>query len=219
MLEIGFEIIELEKVKQNAWNLVGSSYREVVKFNTQYQSIQLNEIIEELKLKNTISAPVWSVTNNKGFVPTEKQFKNQVASNNTKNYKLVLPEAFAYNPARINVGSIAYNSTNGTGCVSPMYIVLKIIDESKLHPEFFNLLLKTAYLHSQIELMAYGSIRQTLSFKDLCKIIIPLPLIEEQQKIVNEHKMIESQKEIISYFEAKVRDKLNSVWEQDETTK
>ena len=195
-----FEIIDMEKVKQNNWNLVGNVHREVARFDGLYKSIQLREIIKELKLKNSVNAPVWSVTNNRGFIPTEEQFKNQVASNNTKNYKLVPPHAFAYNPARINVGSIAYNNSNETGCVSPMYIVLEIKYENKLYPNFFNWLLKSEYFKNQIKLMAYGSIRQTLSFEDLCNIIVPIPPIQQQQEIVNEldsyHKIIDGVKQV-----------------------
>ena len=50
---------------------------------------------------------VLSVSNKYGFMAQSDQFEDRgVASDDTSNYKIVKKGLFAYNPARINVGSI-----------------------------------------------------------------------------------------------------------------
>ena len=67
---------------------------------------------------------VLSVSNRQGFIKQSEQFEDRnVASDDTSNYKIVEKNDFAYNPARINVGSIARLTKFETGIVSPMYIV------------------------------------------------------------------------------------------------
>lgn len=62
-----------------------------------------------------------SVSNKQGFINQSEQFEDRiVASDDTSNYKVVKKDDFAYNPARINVGSIARLTSFEIGIVSPM---------------------------------------------------------------------------------------------------
>ncbi len=97
-----------------------------------------------------------------------------------------MPQAFAYNPARINVGSIAFNERGEIGCVSPMYTVLKVKNTRKLNAKYLYWLLQREQLKEQIKFYAFGSVRQTLGFDDFCKMTIPVPSMEEQERIVDE---------------------------------
>ena len=72
-----------------------------------------------------------SVTNSLGFVSQEEYFQRNIASKNLANYKIIYNGNFAYNPARINVGSIALLDNFLNGILSPMYIVFKCLNIDK----------------------------------------------------------------------------------------
>ena len=78
---------------------------------------------------------VLSVTNKNGFILPEEQFARVVASNDLSNYKVVFHGDFAYNPSRINVGSISRLDKFDNGVLSPMYVVFKTND--KIDSDFF----------------------------------------------------------------------------------
>ncbi|MCF6158044.1 MAG: restriction endonuclease subunit S [wastewater metagenome] len=73
------------------------------------ERIKLKKFLKEVSKRNRDLSitQVLGVTNSKGFVRPEDQFDRQVASDNLSNYKIVSKGEYAYNPSRINVGSIA----------------------------------------------------------------------------------------------------------------
>ena len=97
----------------------------------------LGEIAKEKSEKNKdrIVTEVRSVTNKNVLVNPLEIFSSQVASEDTSNYKIVRLGDFAYNPARINIGSIAYHKEKTPVIISPMYIVFSI-DETKITQDF-----------------------------------------------------------------------------------
>ena len=79
-------------------------------YNGKGHEYRIGDIIEQVSQKNKRSLvnTVLSVNNKLGFINQDEQFEDRtVASEDTSNYKVVLKDDFAYNPARINVGSIA----------------------------------------------------------------------------------------------------------------
>lgn len=105
------------------------------------------------------------------------------------NYKIVKPNQFAYNPSRINLGSIALrNEVDGKCIVSPMYVVFEVIDSEKLMPDYLLLWLsRSEFLRSTL-FYASGSVRDTFGFDDMNDVAIPIPDISVQREIVNIHK-------------------------------
>ena len=74
----------------------------------------IGDVIEQISKRNKNNAiqNVLSVSNRQGFIKQSDQFENRnVASEDTSNYKIVEQNDFAFNPARINVGSIARLTT------------------------------------------------------------------------------------------------------------
>lgn len=99
----------------------------------------IGDFIEQISKRNKDSAikNVLSVSNSQGFIQQSEQFENRiVASDDTSNYKIVKRNDFAFNPARINVGSIARLTTFERGIVSPMYICFRTKDI--LLPEYLD---------------------------------------------------------------------------------
>lgn len=89
----------------------------------------------------------------------------------------------AYNPYRINVGSIGVRkSEHKFEYISPAYVVFSC--RENLFPEYLFLLFKTKTFNKVINESTTGSVRQNLTFEILKSLEIPLPPLSEQQKIV-----------------------------------
>lgn len=88
----------------------------------KWKSIQLGDVVEEIcqRNKTNLDLPVYSVTNSRGFIQSTDYFNKEVFSKNLSNYKIVEQGMFAYNPSRINVGSIAWLNQSKPVIVSPL---------------------------------------------------------------------------------------------------
>ena len=89
--------------------------------NRSYHPCRIGDVIEQISERNKDKSidMVLSVSNKQGFINQSEQFEDRIiASEDTSNYKIVHKNDFAYNPARINVGSIARLTTIDTGIVS-----------------------------------------------------------------------------------------------------
>ena len=147
--------------------------------------IKLKKYLNEVSKRNRDLSitQVLSVTNSKGFVRPEDQFSRQVASDNLSNYKIVSKGEYAYNPSRINVGSIARLDDWDLGVLSPMYTVFEINKSSELHTDLFLHWLNSREARMRIKLSSQGSVRETVSFDDFCAIGFPKIDFKEQEAL------------------------------------
>ena len=123
------------------------------------------------------------MSNRFGFINQSEQFEGRnVASDDVRNYKVVHRGDFAYNPARINVGSIAMLKNFESGIVSPMYICFQV-DDTIVDPSFFELFLETKAFKDEMEIRLEGSVRRCLSFEALCEIHLPRHALLVQRSI------------------------------------
>ena len=106
------------------------------------------------------------------LVLSEDYFTKQVFSESTAKYIVVKPMQFAYNPARINIGSMGMNTFPFNGCVSPVYVVFECENG---YQNFFDYLRKTKTFKEEVISRAIGGVRQSLGYKDfaLIKVIYP----------------------------------------------
>ena len=144
----------------------------------------IGDVIEQISKRNKNNAiqNVLSVSNRQGFIKQSDQFENRnVASEDTSNYKIVEQNDFAFNPARINVGSIARLTTFEKGIVSPMYICFRT--QENVAPEYIDYFFESKHFYCEIQKRLEGSVRQCLSFEGLCNIPLSLPSFEMQQLI------------------------------------
>ena len=125
---------------------------------------------------------VLSVTNSRGFVLPEDRFERRVASADLSNYKVVARGQYAYNPSRINVGSIARLNDWDMGVLSPMYVVFGL-DHAKVNSDYFLHWLDSHEARERIKKSAQGSVRETVSFTEFAAIAFPLPDIDRQAAI------------------------------------
>jgi len=156
-------------------------------------------IKNSMKNKNQKYSLIESISNKFGFVRQDKYFENRrVASKNTSNYYVIKKGYFAYNPSRIDVGSLAYKYDDRTSIISPLYVSFKanndVIDDIFLWM-FFNSISFTK------QMIFEGGVRNTLNYENLIQIKIFLPNLPEQQKIAGFlsgiDELISSQKEKI----------------------
>lgn len=99
-------------------------------------------------------------------------------------YQRVDAGDFAYNPYRVNVGSIGVVPTElGGNYISPAYVVFAA-DKTRLLPEYLILILKADWFNPMVRAATAGSVRQNLTFDLLCTLEIPLPPLTEQKSIV-----------------------------------
>lgn len=132
--------------------------------------------------KNLINAPVYSVTNKNGFVLQSEQFEGKIAGDDLTNYKIVKKGDFAYNPARINVGSIA-QFHGDMAVISSLYVCFKT--NERVTSKFFNHWLALDKTKFDINRYGEGGVRVYLWYPLFSRIKIKIPCIEEQKQISN----------------------------------
>ena len=152
--------------------------------NRSCHSCRIGDVIEQISERNKDKSidMVLSVSNKQGFINQSEQFEDRIiASEDTSNYKIVHKNDFAYNPARINVGSIARLTTIEMGIVSPMYICFRV--RKGVVSEYLEHFFSTSYFFYEMQKRLEGSVRQCLSFESICNIPIYIPSSEEQHTI------------------------------------
>ena len=162
--------------------------------------------------------PVYSISNVDGFVSREVQFSEGVLEYADKSKcKVVLPGTFAYNPARINVGSIGYQNLAFPVMVSPLYVVFNVIHE--VNDKFMWYLLHSDLLLKQICKFAEGSVRVCFSYDKLCKVALSLPMLPEQRKIADflsaYDELIDNQKKRVEALKLRKKGLLQKIFSQE----
>lgn len=127
--------------------------------------------------KNDEDIPVYSVTNSQGFC--REYFGKEVASKDKTTYKIVPYGYFAYNPSRINVGSVDWQRCETQVIVSPLYNVFSVSDE--LDRQFLYYFLKSNIGRQMIRAKAAGSVRDNLKLDMLKEITIPESSLDDQR--------------------------------------
>ena len=145
--------------------------------------IRLGQYLKEIKERNGSHGrlPVLSVTNTQGFVLSEEYFERKVYSKNLDNYKIVRKGQFAYNPSRLNVGSLARLKNYDAGLLSPMYVIFETL--SDIDADFLSHWLKTGWVKNLIKVSTQGTVRDSVNYSALAAFPIALPSLPEQRKI------------------------------------
>lgn len=121
-----------------------------------------------------------------------------------RNYKIVKKGQFAYNPSRINLGSIALLST-GDCIVSPMYIVFEISNIKKILPEYLMLWLRRKQFQRSTFFFATGSVRDSFNFDLMGEVKIPIPTLSIQKSIVDIYNVYTERKRINEQLKSQIK--------------
>ena len=152
---------------------------------SRFPIVELGKCVRQVSQRNSAETDieVFSVTNSGGFTRSTDYFSKEVFSKDVSNYKVVSPGQFAYNPSRINVGSIDYLRHSSPVLVSPLYIVFE--GENDIHADYLLRYLKCDWGNAQIRANTEGAVRDSLKFKGLESIKLPLPLLDDQIRIAH----------------------------------
>ena len=152
---------------------------------SHFPIVELGKYVRQVSQRNRAEADieVFSVTNSEGFTRSTDYFSKEVFSKDVSNYKIVRPGQFAYNPSRINVGSIDYLKHGSPVLVSPLYIVFE--GNKDIHADYLLRYLKSDWGNAQIRANTEGAVRDSLKFKGLESIKLPLPLLGDQIRITH----------------------------------
>ena len=149
-------------------------------------TVQLASLIEKSHIKacdysGGLELEAFGVSNTDGITRTAHR-----KSEDLSNYLVIEPASFAYNPYRINVGSIGLTPEAVFGLVSPAYVVFRV-KKGRVIPEVLLDFLKSSEGLRQINALARGAVRKALRFEDICEIEFP-DLSHERQLEILSHK-------------------------------
>ena len=177
-------------------------------FQGEWEKCKLGDITTNFNVRNKekIQYPMYSVTNNRGFVPQTEQFEDRdMVGEDIKAYKVIHKDEFAYNPARINVGSIARYEGDKPCMISSLYVCFK--SRRQIDSNWLMHLLKTPKMNFYYNINGEGGVRVYLFYPNFARICTSYPGVEEQKKIA---KLLSLLDERIS-TQNKVIDKLQSL--------
>ena len=156
-------------------------------FTDAWEQRKFSDITYLSGIKNKENKPYesYSISNEFGFIPQDEQFENggTMKTADKSMYYIVSQNSFAYNPARINVGSIGYYNKPDNVIVSSLYEVFKTTDI--VSDKFLWHWFKSNQFNRLIEKYQEGGVRLYFYYDKLCKGTIDLPTINEQNKISN----------------------------------
>lgn len=160
---------------------------------------KLSNYIEEISKKNDNDK--YSNKDIRGISIAKEFIKTKADTNNvsTRNYKLVEPNCFAFNPNTARMGEkicITLNRTNKVYLVSSIYPVFKIVDTKKINPEYLMLFYSRSEFDRYARFNSWGSAREMFSMEDMKNVYVPVPKISIQNSIVGIYKAYLKRKKI-----------------------
>ncbi|MBM3419208.1 MAG: hypothetical protein FJX92_05520 [Bacteroidetes bacterium] len=155
-----------------------------------WRTVRLGDLVDNFSVRakdvgGADGLDFYGVSNEEGIIKTK-----YAAEDKAVDYKIIEKGCFAYNPYRVNVGSIGLVSDDTRGLISPAYVVFKPKPKSIIS-ELLLKFLKSDEGLRQIKFYARGTVRQALRFEDLCNIEITIPEYDDQQNLYR--KLIKSQ--------------------------
>ena len=192
-------------------------------FEGEWKQYTMGEITElfSRRNKNRTDYPMFSVTNARGFVNQQEQFEDrEMKGEDIAAYKIVSPGEFAYNPARINVGSIARYDGETDCMISSLYVCFKAKKEL-VNSQLLLHILKSPKMMYNYGINGEGGVRIYLFYPNFARIRVKLPSLEEQRRIASfldcieeriqtQNKVIEKLKSLIRELNNKLMD--NPLW-------
>lgn len=169
--------------KQALMQLLLSGQRRLPRYRAKWASVHLKDVAKENTQRNGTKLErtrLYAVTKAEGMVP----MRELVQGATIDRCKIVECGWFAYNPMRINIGSIARWEHAAPVMVSPDYVVFHT-DESRLLSDYLNHLRRSAHWSSFVGSAGNGSVRVRIWFDDLGHLKLQLPPVAEQRAIAD----------------------------------
>lgn len=146
-----------------------------------WSDVTLGEITEESSERNTMklgAASVRGVNKTLGMIP----MRERTIGSDLGRYKTVLRDWFAYNPMRLNIGSLSRWEEDEPVLVSPDYVVFRC-NPDRLLPDYFDHLRRSRLWERFVTVSGNGSVRVRIYYGDIASLKLSLPDLTEQRKI------------------------------------
>jgi type I restriction enzyme S subunit len=155
-------------------------------FGHPVKDLQLADVTAECTERRgagQTESQIMGVSKVDGIVPME----DRLIAADTARYKLVRKDWFAYNPMRLNIGSIARWEGDNAILVSPDYVVFRCKSDgpNKLEPGYLDHYRRSDAWDEFVSEKGDGSVRVRIYYKDLARLHLALPSFHEQQKIAD----------------------------------
>ncbi|MEW5798680.1 MAG: restriction endonuclease subunit S [Bacteroidota bacterium] len=175
-------IEQKERRKKALMQQLLSDKKRLKGFDGKWKEVRLGDITKKISRRNKelLDAKVYSVTNTNGFVLQSEHFEREIAGEDLSNYKIIKKHEFAYNPARVNVGSLAYFE-NEVGLISSLYVCFKTNGE--VLDYILHLILQLDHTKHRISSFGEGGVRIYLWYELFAKIKVMVPPLPEQEAI------------------------------------
>lgn len=156
--------------------------------NGEWQTVSLGEITSVVNRRNKSnrSLPIYSINNATGFIPQSQQFAgmdSEARGYDISAYKIIGKHNFAYNPARINVGSIGYSGELKDILISSLYVCFKTTDN--IDDNFLMCFFNSHIFNQAVESNVEGGIRSYLFYENFSRIKMTIPSLYEQKRIAS----------------------------------
>ena len=154
-------------------------------FTDAWEQRKFSEFVKNVAVRNKagVELECYAVTNDRGFISQKEAHDafGYMADADTTAYNIVPPSSFAYNPARINVGSIGYYTGIENVIVSSLYEVFQTADY--VDDRFMWHWFKSDHFSKWIERLQEGSVRLYFYYDKLIQCEMKMPSLEEQKKM------------------------------------
>ena len=191
----------------------------IIRFNgytEDWEQRKFSEFVKNVAKKNkdNLDLEPYAVTNDRGFIAQKDAHDDfgYMKDTDRRAYNIVPPNSFAYNPARINVGSLGYYTGSENVIVSSLYEVFQT--EDYIDDRFLWHWLKSDHFPKWIEKLQEGSVRLYFYFDKLVQCQMMVPTIKEQKQI---SAYFDSLDELITLHQCKPINRWHcekNVWEQ-----
>ena len=147
---------------------------------------KLGELITQRREKNDGSdLPICGVSKDGLIPPKQKEADTSI-------YNVFYRDDFIFNPARMELNSIAINDMYDRAICSSLYEVFYVHRTDLLLPHYLELIIRQKWFTRYCEFLGQGSAREYCRFSNISEIEIEFPPVEEQQKIVDYNTVIEN---------------------------
>ena len=152
---------------------------------------RLGDYIREVDVRN------WDLEVTKLLgVSISKEFMPSIANTigtDMSSYKIVEPRQFAYGPVTSRNGdkvSIALYKDDEKAIVSQAYTIFEVKNKQELLPEYLMMWFRRPEFDRYARFKSHGSAREIFSWEEMCDVELPVPSINQQQKIVSEYEAV-----------------------------
>lgn len=182
MLQVGFDVIPLNKVRENSFVLVGGRYKEQKAILSKYEIVTLGEVAEYINgfpFKpsdwNSCGVPIIRIQN---LTNTSKEINRTIKDDVPERYKVEKGDLLISWSATIGFylwdGGNAYLNQH----------IFKVVPNKRILKKYLYFL--KDHITTQIKEFVHGGTMKHIVKDDFCNIKIPLPPLDIQNQIVDE---------------------------------